>query len=254
MVSTLQTLISANHLQSNPASLSIGQSLTIPLVDAVAAVTPEAPGQSIEYQVQNGDTLYEIAAKNGIDVQTLISANDLESHPASLSIGQSLTIPLAPAATATVEPPSATVTVEAPVVAATAEPPAATAIAEPPVVVAVTPVARDARPATYEVQNGDTLYDIAAKNGIDVQTLIAANNLGSHPANLSIGQSLTIPLAPGAAAVTAAASAVARAPPPPRLPLPQSSLSHAPRTSSTRSRVVTHSMRLPPGTVSASRR
>jgi murein DD-endopeptidase MepM/ murein hydrolase activator NlpD len=60
---------------------------------AVAVVTAVARTESIEYQVQDGDTLYDIAAKNGIGVQTLIWANNLESHPASLRIGQSLTIP-----------------------------------------------------------------------------------------------------------------------------------------------------------------
>ena len=33
----------------------------------------------------------------------------------------------------------------------------------------------------YQVQSGDSLYDIAARNGIDVQTLISANNWGPMP-------------------------------------------------------------------------
>jgi murein DD-endopeptidase MepM/ murein hydrolase activator NlpD len=57
------------------------------------ALTSETASEIVEYTVQEGDTLYGIAARHNLAVQTLIWANDLESHPGALRIGQLLLVP-----------------------------------------------------------------------------------------------------------------------------------------------------------------
>src|SRR5512135_3343835 len=54
-------------------------------------------GSSTIYIVQAGDTLYSIAQRYGIDVNTLAAANGL-INPDQIYVGQSLTIPAATAA------------------------------------------------------------------------------------------------------------------------------------------------------------
>ena len=239
----VQTLISANNLGANPASLSIGQALTIPHADSVvptptvvataapiptvvATAAPDptvvaplsqpvatpVPGVANEYQVQSGDTLYDIAARNGIDVQTLISANNLGPNASGLQIGQVLTIPQVnsaasvPAATATAAPIPTVTSGATPGTVVTDE-----VAPVPPVAAGAAPIGdrtngagqvaalvgsdNNTKPGLveYHIQDGDTLYVIAARNGIDVQTLIWANNLEANPASLQIGQTLTIP-------------------------------------------------------------
>nr|WP_290668624.1 LysM peptidoglycan-binding domain-containing protein [Ardenticatena sp.] len=49
-------------------------------------------------------------------------------------------------------------------------------------------------PVVYTVQQGDTLADIAARFGVTVEALRAANNLSSD--TLQVNQALTIPLTP----------------------------------------------------------
>jgi LysM repeat protein len=68
---------------------------------------------------------------------------------------------------------------------------------------------------TYQVKPGDTLWSIAARNGITLDELLSHNNAGSQPEALSVGDSLSIPLA------SATEEAVS---------LPSSGLAAAPRT------------------------
>lgn len=57
-------------------------------------IIPERPREEIStYRVENGDTIYGIAAKFGLDPETIIWSNpDLEKAPDLLDIGQELTI------------------------------------------------------------------------------------------------------------------------------------------------------------------
>jgi lipoprotein NlpD len=57
----------------------------------------------------------------------------------------------------------------------------------------------DARPETYTVKRGDTLYSIALENGVDVRELAAMNNI-TDPGRISVGQVLRV--RPAAPAVT----------------------------------------------------
>jgi LysM repeat protein len=62
--------------------------------------------------------------------------------------------------------------------------------------VTLTPTASG--PFTYEVQEGDTLFDLSERFGVDLLVLIAVNNLDPESPNIDIGDELTIP-APGTA-------------------------------------------------------
>lgn len=55
----------------------------------------------------------------------------------------------------------------------------------------ITPTATRSGPITYTVVSGDTLFGIADAYGVDIQTLIAFNNLTSP--DLSVGQEIVIP-------------------------------------------------------------
>jgi LysM repeat protein len=54
------------------------------------------------------------------------------------------------------------------------------------------PQGGEARPETYVVQPGDTLYGIAAKFKVDLQALVDANKI-TDPDSLQVGQVLVIP-------------------------------------------------------------
>jgi LysM repeat protein len=119
-------------------------------VVALASVTPTP----YFYQVQFGDTLWQIAQRHGIDLATLIRVNELED-PNVLYPGQRLLI-------------SRHVTISG------------------------TPLPT-ATPTLYfyRVQPGDTLWRIAQRHGLDVETLRQVNGL-QNPHVILAGQRLLI--------------------------------------------------------------
>ncbi len=66
-----------------------------------------------------------------------------------------------------------------------------------------------ARPGTYIVKAGDTLFSIASARGVPLSALVAANPTVT-PQNLQIGQQLVIPSATPATAATPATQAAGR--------------------------------------------
>jgi N-acetylmuramoyl-L-alanine amidase len=88
---TIEALKSANQITGD--MLKIGQTLKIPSTTTVtsAAVTA-ATGSTKTYMVQNGDSIFLIAQKCGITMDSLLQANYL-SHTSVLYPGQKLTIP-----------------------------------------------------------------------------------------------------------------------------------------------------------------
>ncbi len=91
---TVEALLAANGL-TNPNYIYVGQSLLIP-----SSLSPVEEG-SDGYVVQYGDTLYSIARRFGLTVETLMAANGLYNHNL-LYIGQRLNIPtFGPSAPAT---------------------------------------------------------------------------------------------------------------------------------------------------------
>jgi LysM repeat protein len=121
------------------------------------------------YTVLQGEWVYSIARKFGVDPQAIIDLNGLVA-PYALTPGQTLKIPGGC--------PSGTT----PVVVATVTPGGPT----------VTPGGTITSGSVYYVQAGEWVYSIARKFGVDPQAIIDANNL-QPPYTLSVGQKLIIP-------------------------------------------------------------
>ena len=173
---SLNSLLSLNGL-SQSSVIYPGQSLTISQSDSRVATTSSyttkalASGVSTSgtYTVQAGDTLYGIARRSGMDLNTLLSLNGL-SQSSVIHPGQTLKV--SGAANATVASPISYKSTASS--ASTSE--------------------------TYTVQAGDTLYGIARRSGMDLNTLLSLNGL-SQSSVIHPGQTLKVS---GAANVTVA--------------------------------------------------
>lgn len=158
-----------------PAAGGVRFAPTRPSATAGALAPVAAPvAASATHTVAKGDSLWSIARKHGITVAELAAANKL-APSATLRLGQTLTVPAAPAADAS------------------------------------TAAATDAG-NTYTVVAGDTLGAIARRQGTTVAALRTANNLSGD--NLRVGQKLVVPgnAAPLAAATPRAASSATATP------------------------------------------
>jgi murein DD-endopeptidase MepM/ murein hydrolase activator NlpD len=130
-----------------------------PGVDAFARTRRQGPAAT--YTVRKGDTLAEIAAKLGTDVEDIARANGLK-RPYRLQPGQVLKNPKARGqSAASSRSPSAR----------------SSGIGDG---------------GTYTVKSGDTLYSIAQRHGTTVEALRAANGLG-RSATLIPGRKLKLP-------------------------------------------------------------
>lgn len=213
-----------------------------------------APVETTTYTVQPGDSLYKIARRFHVSLETLISVNQIANrkliHP-----GQVLLLPGSGAAVksaATVAGESTYVVqrgdtvykiarrfglswqklaaanhlsdpsrLDVGQVLVLAEAAVALPTPQPTIETAVAPSAGDNE---YVVQQGDNPYRIARRLGIDVQALLTANNI-TNPHRLQIGQKLVIPAA-GAPAPAATPAPTAQPPPennPPPEPPPEAS-------------------------------
>ena len=181
---TLDDLVNYNDLATT--NLSIGQQLLIPV---------QKTSETQTYIVKSGDTLYSIASKYGISVNTLKNYNNLTTNV--LSIGQKLNIP------ATSEQPSSNyldyVVKKGDSLYSIASKYNTsvsdimkinnlnTSLLNIGMVLKI-PV--QSSEITYIVQSGDNLYSIARKYNTTIDSIKSKNNLTSN--NLSIGQILII--------------------------------------------------------------
>lgn len=152
---TVPKIIELNNLKNS--NLSIGQIIKIP--ENYTSNNNDSKPQFINYTVKKGDSLYEIAKKNNIDVSTLKKDNGLTSN--NLSIGQVLQIRT-----------DNNLEIEE-------------CFGEEFI-----PESNEEY-KEYTVIKGDSLYKIAKQNNITVDQIINLNNLKNT--NLSIGQKLKIP-------------------------------------------------------------
>jgi|Deesub1362A_J573_1020465.scaffolds.fasta_scaffold00887_3 LysM repeat protein len=141
--------------------------LELPTATATATVpptpTPLEPtptprgnaGEPVEYTVQEGDWVYSIARKFGVDPEQLIAVNNLQP-PYELQVGQVLIIPTN----------------------------SGTALGP-----TNTPLSGGRQ---YTVQPGEYVWSIARKFGVDPWAIIEANNL-QFPYTIYPGDVLTIP-------------------------------------------------------------
>jgi spore coat assembly protein SafA len=141
-----------------------------------AAVNEAAPCPSSQlYTIKPGDTLYLIAKRFNISVASLHSANPQIVDPNVIYPGQQLVIP----GLGTVPPapcPSPRTTMPGP--------------APAPV---IPPVAECPGGQIYRVVCGDTMFKIAQRFGVDLDTLIQANPQISDPNWIYPGQEICIP-------------------------------------------------------------
>jgi LysM repeat protein len=129
---------------------------------------PGTEDDDCAYIVQPGDNLYRIATERGFTVDDMLDANpDLTGDPPILQVGQTLQLPECETDTSQ------------PNVQAT------------PSLISTSPVTSGGT-QVYIVQPGDTLYGIALRFGITVQSIVDANSL-PNPDRLDVGQQLIIP-------------------------------------------------------------
>lgn len=179
-----------------------GQALIVPAGGSLpapssAATSPATSAVVGPYIVVNGDYLAGIAKKLGVAMPSLLAANALTATSV-IQPGTKLTVP---AGGALPGGPIANGSTTPPVQSATAAGPGVTSAAR------------------YTVQAGDYLIGIAARNGVTLRALLAANNLivssaifpgrqlDLPPATLPLAATTTAPTTPAATATTATAAA-----------------------------------------------
>ncbi|QCR45039.1 peptidoglycan-binding protein LysM [Curtobacterium sp. SGAir0471] len=163
-----------------------GQTLHLASAPAAPAAAPASTGATGSYHVKSGDTVSSIAARNGVSTSSVLAANNL-SQRALIYPGQTLTIPRA----------GTTASASAPAAAAP---------------VASTPAAAPAPAAATSVKiaTGDTIGAIAAKHGVSVKALLAANGL-SYTSTIYAGKTLVLPAATSKPTTTPTGGAVTTA-------------------------------------------
>jgi len=154
---SLNRLMQANGIK-DPTLLQVGQRLVIPGAGRPTAQAASSRGGG-SVTVRSGETLSEIAERNGVSLNRLMQANGIQD-PTTLQVGQRLVIPGATrAATAASAPAAAGPT------------------------------------GFYTVKSGETLSEIASRNGTSVQRLMQLNGL-SNADMVVAGTRLTVPMRP----------------------------------------------------------
>ncbi|GHF10220.1 LysM peptidoglycan-binding domain-containing protein [Pseudolysinimonas yzui] len=152
-----------------------------------ATVAPTSTQEGGRYTIARGDTISRIAARFGVPVESVLSANGL-GWSSIIYPGQTIAIPaVAAPAAPQIELVSAT------------SPTAPTAPAAP--------TARPAPTSSYTIKSGDTISSIAARFGVTTQAVLAANGLTASSI-IYPGQTIVIPAAGGSSAGGASGGSV----------------------------------------------
>ena len=161
---SLSQLISSNGI-STSSIIRPGQTLRVVGGEASATVvrtsTSTARTSGGNYVVQSGDTLYSIARRSGMSLNSLLTLNGL-SQSSIIYPGQSLTVSQSEGNFST---PVSTKTNSASSVVSTS--------------------------GTYTVKAGDTLYSIARRSGVSLSSLLSLNGL-SQSSVIRPGQTLNV--------------------------------------------------------------
>ena len=164
-------------------------SLTVtPFVRATSTLSFEEeldPNHECVYAVQSGDNLFRLSLSWGTTIQEIMDASQIDDD--ALAIGQLLLRPGCDYATPVPRPTVAPL----PAVSEPDEPEAADETAaedeEPQVIESPTP-----GPRIHVVSSGETIESISLNYRVDVNQLIALNNL-ADPNRLAVGQELYLP-------------------------------------------------------------
>ena len=135
---------------------------------APAATLSEAPAaaEPTLYLLKSGDNLTHLSAQYGTTIEAILAANGL-TNANRIYVGQSLIIP-------------------------TDATPAVPVVEQPRQPVAITPPQTTAENTSYTVQAGDSAIIIARQFNVDLDTLLAANNVANRN-RVYVGQVLLIP-------------------------------------------------------------
>jgi len=201
---SVDTIISDNVLPSN--SLSVGQVLRLRVTDGEVLECfgpdfeiPEEIVPSISYTVKSGDNLYNIARKYGVGVSEIVKLNNLSSN--NLSIGQELLIPISDDNSEqssgsgnvyVVQKGDSLYSIARNFGVSVSSITSLNNLVGTNLSVGQRLVIPSSSVLgnTYIVQRGDSLYSIARKFGVSVDSIKSKNNLKSNL--LSVGQKLII--------------------------------------------------------------
>lgn len=176
---SLSQLISSNGI-STSSIIRPGQTLRVVGGEASSTVvrtsTSTARTSGGNYVVQAGDTLYSIARRSGMSLNSLLTLNGL-SQSSIIYPGQSLTVSQSEGNLAT---PVSTKSNSASSVVSTS--------------------------GTYTVKAGDTLYSIARRSGVSLNSLLSLNGL-SQSSVIRPGQTLNVSGASNATVATPVSTA-----------------------------------------------
>jgi membrane-bound lytic murein transglycosylase D len=137
------------------SSLQPGQELVVPAVVAASGYV-DTGGRTVTYRVKRGDTLSSIARRHRTSVQAIAAANEIRVS-APLRIGQRLTVPARGTRTVASSGGSASAGRNG----------AAKATAS-------------GKPVIHTVRRGETLYRIAGRYQVSVNTICALNNINPN--------------------------------------------------------------------------
>ncbi len=175
---------------SEPNDIYVGQNLELP--------PPATPTPADTYQVKAGETLSQIAEAQHVALDELMQLNDI-SNPDSVYRGQMLHLPsknltrtATPTATATSARGIATQSTTA--TTATPTPTETTAIPTPTATSTIVQTSAT-RAATYTVQAGETLSQIAEAQAVNLAELMQLNDI-SNANTIYQGQVLRLPSDP----------------------------------------------------------
>lgn len=202
---TQETVVEATELPVEPTATLVPPTETpaptaviiVPPTEEPTAAPTEIPAEptvspflsTIQYTVQSGDSFDLIARVYGSSVDAIKAANGIGPDDNLIYPGDVLVVPVPIPAISpeTAEEPTAEPTAiptEEPTIAPTDIPTEAPTSA---------PVETVVQPATYTVQRGDTLMDIASRFGTDVFELGRLNNIINYNL-IRVGQVLVLPL------------------------------------------------------------
>ena len=201
---SVDTIISDNVLPSN--SLSVGQVLRLRVTDGEILECfgpdfeiPEEIVPSISYTVKSGDNLYSIARKYGVSVSEIVKLNNLPSN--NLSIGQELLIPISLDSSEqssgsgnvyVVQKGDSLYSIARKYGVSVSSITSLNNLVGTNLSVGQSLIipSSSASGNTYVVQRGDSLYSIARRFNVSVDSIKSKNNLKSNL--LSVGQKLII--------------------------------------------------------------